>query len=260
MSDERKDNLGDADDRSNRDERDVYDLEPEANDEMDPEPIRSTPAPPASIPRTQRTPDEREREDIPKAASPALDRSAPFVEGFGGIKMTAIIFGSLLLVALVIVGARAGGLGITQVFIHLCWSLLRVTSIGALGTLAAIAAARCVGTRVAEPELFALRMLAAAAAFELLFATGTPIPTRIDDAIIGVFGYLTVIWLLFRLSPKETGLVAAWHAGLIGLIALAMWVRPLVKKPIQREAPRPVETQPPAHGDEVIPPPPVHEP
>lgn len=258
MSDEGNDNMsGDgAKDRGSDQQREVYDLEPEPSDAS--EPIRSTPVPPTSNPKTPAG--ESRSSDLPPAGVPALDRSAPFVEGFGGIKMTLTVFGALLLVALVIVGARAGGLGFMQVFIHLCWSLLRVASVGALGTLAAIAAARCVGTRVAEPELFALRMLAASAAFELLFATGTPIPTRIDDAIIGVFGYLTVIWLLFRLSPKETGLVAGWHAGLIGLIALGMWVQPLVKKPIAREAPRPVEAQEPVGGDEVVPPPPVPEP
>lgn len=189
------------------------------------------------------------------ASAPLMDKSAPFVQGFGGIRFTAAVFGVLGVVALVIVGARAGNLGLVQVLIHLGSAVLEIAAVGALGTLAAIAAARCVGTRVAEPELFALRMLAAAAAFELLYATGTPIPVpwRLDDAILGFAGYMTVIWLLFRLSPKETGIVVAWHAALIGLLGLAVFTRQLRKPPVEREAPRPVE---PDQGGSEIPPPP----
>lgn len=187
------------------------------------------------------------------ASAPAIDLSTPFVQGFGGIRFTAGVFGVLSVVALVIVGVRAGSLGMPQVLVHLGATVLEIAAMGAVGTLAAIAAARCVGTRVAEPELFALRMLSASAAFELLYATGTPIPTRIDDTIIGLAGYVTVVWLLFRLSPRQTGLVVAWHAGLIALTWAAAWTATLRKPPIRPASAEPVEAGP--QGAEMAPPP-----
>ncbi|MCL4221732.1 MAG: hypothetical protein KJZ65_10240 [Phycisphaerales bacterium] len=168
----------------------------------------------------------------PTAPSPSRsDRPTPFVQGFGGIRFTATLLGGLLLAALVIVGVRAGSLGFQQVLVHLASAVLQVAAYGSLGALAAIAAARCVGTRVAEPELFALRMLAATAAYQLLFATGTPIPTRIDDRILGMAGYATTVWLLFKLTPRETGLVAIWHFGLASLLWLSMAVSSVVVEP-----------------------------
>lgn len=198
--------------------------------ELAPEPEQAPAAPDATSSNLSKAP----------AATPATpgpqphaltEGPTPFVQGFGGIRFTAALLGGLLLAALVIVGVRAGSLGFQQVLVHLASAVLQVAAYGALGALAAIAAARCVGTRVAEPELFALRMLSATAAFELLYATGTPIPTRIDDAILGLAGYVTTIWLLFKLSPRETGLVVLWHFGLGSLLWLSMAVSSLVVEP-----------------------------
>ncbi|KAA0216755.1 MAG: hypothetical protein DYG94_06175 [Leptolyngbya sp. PLA3] len=196
-------------------------------------------APPTEPDAPPQTPSSLEpgREPVTPAAIPApqagaaSDRPTPFVEGFGGIRFTTILFSVLLLATLVIVGVRAGSLGFQQVLIHLASAVLQVAAYGSLGALASIAAARCVGTRVAEPELFAMRMLAATAAYRLLLATGTPIPTRIDDHILGMVGYVTTVWLLFRLNSRETGLVAIWHLGLAGLLALTMTVSSLVVEP-----------------------------
>lgn len=196
--------------------------------ELAPEP---EPVPPA---RSPSTPDSRaEPSASVKASGPhvPLDRPTPFVAGFGGIRFTASLLGVLMLATLVVVGVRAGSLGFQQVLVHLTSAVLQVAAYGSLGALAAIAAARCVGTRVAEPELFALRMLAATAAYQLLFATGTPIPTRIDDRILGMVGYVTTVWLLFKLNPRETGMVVLWHFGLAGLLWLSVVVSARVIDP-----------------------------
>lgn len=197
----------------------TYDLEPP-----------SEPIPPA-----QSSSASESRPELPSPAPPlshpATDLPTPFVEGFGGIRFTATLLAVLIVAMLVVVGVRAGSLGFQQVLVHLASAVLQVAAYGSLGALASIAAARCVGTRVAEPELFALRMLAATAAYQLLFATGTPIPTRIDDRILGMAGYATTVWLLFKLSPRETGLVALWHFGLASLLWLSMAVSSLVVEP-----------------------------
>lgn len=158
------------------------------------------------------------------ATAMARTPDAPFTRGIGGIRAAMITSAVLLLLALIMTGVRAGDTQLTALMLTLSGSFLTIVVNGALGTLAVIAAARCVGTRVAEPELFALRMLAAAAAFGLLYQTGTPIPTRIDDFLLGLAGYATIVWLLFRLPPRETGLVILWHAGLVALLALNTFV------------------------------------
>lgn len=204
-----------------------YELASEESTDADQSPAR--PAGVAARPETGQEAGEAPQTPTAMGTSPF----APFVEGFGGIRLTLIVFAALMLCTLVIVGVRAGGLGFSQLLIHLASVVLVVASNGAIGGLAVIAAARCVGTRVAEPELFALRMLTAAAAFQLLFATGTPIPTRVDDWILGLVGYLTVVWLLFRLTPRQTGIVVAWHAGLVALFLLSFWVWNLRETPVQ---------------------------
>lgn len=233
------------------DERDRHDDFSSTGAESDKQAARPTPkgtegyelAPdPEPIPPAQRpsTPDSRAEPSAPARASGPhvpLDRPTPFVAGFGGIRFTAALLGVLLLATLVVVGVRAGSLGFQQVLLHLASAVLLVAAYGSVGALASIAAARCVGTRVAEPELFALRMLAATAAYQLLYATGTPIPTRIDDAILGLVGYVTTVWLLFKLSPRETGLVVIWHVGLGALLWLSVAVssRTIAPKPAPPE-------------------------
>jgi len=209
------------------DDAEIYDLEPEPEEE-----VRASALPRSGTAvRTAAEPEPAAEHDAPPAATAMARRpDAPFTQGLGGLRLATILAGVLVLLALIMSGVRAGDTDLTRLMLTLGRALLSMAAGGALGTLAVIAAARCVGTRVAEPELFALRMLAAAAAFALLFAIGTPIPSKVDDWMLGVAGYATVVWLLFRLPPKETGLVLLWHGGLIGLLWLQGWMtRELVR-------------------------------
>jgi hypothetical protein len=163
-------------------------------------------------------------ETPPPATAMAKTPDAPFTQGIGGIRTAMTTSAVLLLLALIMTGVSAGDTQLSALMLKLAATFLTIVVNGALGTLAVIAAARCVGTRVAEPELFALRMLAASAAFTLLYETGAGIPTPVDNFILGLAAYATTVWLLFRLPPKETGLVIAWHAGFFALLALNTWV------------------------------------
>lgn len=196
-------------------EPEIYDLEPDPAEPEPPPPPRPVtagpPAPPAAGPR-------------PAATAMARTPDAPFTRGLGGIRAAMTAAGVLVLLALVLSGVRAGGTDLGPLVATLGGALLTMLVSGALGTLAVIAAARCVGTRIAEPELFALRMLAASAAFTLMERVGTPIPSGFDDWLLGVAAYATTVWLFFRLGPRETGLVLAWHGGLIGLLWLQLWI------------------------------------
>ena len=206
----------------------IYDLEPE-------EEVRASAVPrTGTAVRTAVAAEPEEQGDTPPASTAMARRAdAPFTDGLGGLRLATILAGVLVLLALIVGGVRAGDTDLSRLMLALGRALLSMATGGAIGTLAVIAAARCVGTRVAEPELFALRMLAAAAAFSLLFAIGTPIPSRVDDWLLGVAGYAAVVWVLFRLPPKETGLVLLWHGGLIGLLWLQGWMtRELAARPV----------------------------
>jgi hypothetical protein len=149
--------------------------------------------------------------------------SAPFVRGFGSMRPTLWILGVTTVLAMVMAGVHAGNGSFAMLAAALARVLLTIAVGGMIGTLATIAAARCVGTRVAEPELFAARMLLATAAFALLYETGTPIPSRVDDWLLGASGFAFTVWLTFRLTARQTGLVLVWHGGLILLIWIAGW-------------------------------------
>jgi len=212
-------------------EPEIYELEPEPAATGDPAAppeaetaTSKTPVPPDSgSTQTGETPGLADQTP-PPATAMAKTPDAPFTKGLGGIRLAMTTSAALLLLALIMTGVRAGNTQLSALMLTLAATFLTIVVNGVLGTLAVIAAARCVGTRVAEPELFALRMLAASAAFMLLYETGTPIPTRIDDFILGLAAYATTVWLLFRLPPRETGLVIAWHAGLVALLFLNIWV------------------------------------
>ncbi len=143
----------------------------------------------------------------------------------------------LLLIALVMAGVRAGDTDLTTLMLKLANTLLAVAVNGAIGTLAVLLAARMAGAKDISIELFALRMVAAAAAFEMMYQIGTPIPGPIDDWILGAAAYATIVWLLFRLPPKETGMVIAWHAGLMTLLWIYGWSNRAIA---DRPAPTPV--------------------
>jgi hypothetical protein len=179
-----------------------------------------SPIPPGEAPAASGAVSVSSDETPPPKTAMAKTPDAPFTSGIGGIRFAMTTGAVLLLLALIMTGVSAGDTQLSALMLTLAATFLTIVVNGALGTLAVIAAARCVGTRVAEPELFALRMLAASAAFMLLYETGTPIPTRIDDFILGLAAYATTVWLLFRLPPRETGLVIVWHAGLVALLAL----------------------------------------
>jgi hypothetical protein len=171
---------------------------------------------PVPLAETTEPPDETPPPKTAMAKTP----DAPFTSGIGGIRFAMTTGAILLLLALIMTGVSAGDTQLSSLMLTLAATFLTIVVNGALGTLAVIAAARCVGTRVAEPELFALRMLAASAAFMLLYETGAGIPTPVDNFLLGLAAYATTVWLLFRLPPRETGLVIIWHAGLVALLAL----------------------------------------
>ena len=196
----------------------TYELEPADSAEE-----RSKHSPP-SVSQSPSPTVPAEDEKFRTPASVAEASTVPFVGGFGKLRATLWMFGAVLLLALVIAGVRAGDGTLTALAAALVRVVLTVAVSGMIGTLAAIAAARCLGTRVAEPELFAVRMLTASAAFSLLYETGTPIPSRVDDWLLGAAGFTVVVWFLFRLTFKQTGLVLAWHAGMMLVIWLAAWL------------------------------------
>ncbi len=202
-----------------------------------PEPAGETPVPPVSVA-------EPSADTPPPATAMAKTPDAPFTQGLGGIRTAMITSAVLILLALIMTGVRAGDTELAALMLTLAGSFLTILVNGALGTLAVIAAARCVGTRVAEPELFALRMLAAAAAFAMLYETGAGIPSRIDDFLLGVAGYATIVWLFFRLPPKETGLVIVWHGGFVALLALNTWVGSPTTEPTDTGNQQPAASEP----------------
>jgi hypothetical protein len=179
-----------------------------------------SPIPPGEAPAASGAVSVTSDETPPPATAMAKTPDAPFTSGLGGIRFAMTTGAVLLLLALIMTGVSAGDTQLSALMLTLAATFLTILVNGALGTLAVIAAARCVGTRVAEPELFALRMLAASAAFMLLYQTGAGIPTPVDNFLLGLAAYATTVWLLFRLPPRETGLVIAWHAGLVALLAL----------------------------------------
>lgn len=191
----------------------IYEIEPETEIEskvdIPDEPIDKT--------------DAADKRQLAVQAERIAESRTPFKNGIGGVQFASILAGVLLLVALIMAGVRAGDTEISSLMLRLAHTLLSVAVNGAIGTLAALAAARMVGVKSVKLELFGVRMIAAAAAFEMLYQIGTPIPTTFDDWALGVAAYATTVWLLFRLPPKETGFVLAWHAGLLSLLWLYGW-------------------------------------
>lgn len=148
-------------------------------------------------------------EEAPEAGANAMCPS-------GAWKVPAIIGAVAMLTAAVFSGIHAEHTHWAYVIRTIYWAALHTaTGVGAL-VVGAILLERTPGSY----EGIAARMLLVVSLFLVVFSLDIPIPTRIDETILAAAAYFGGLILLFRLSPKDGGVVAGLHFGIALLVTL----------------------------------------
>jgi hypothetical protein len=159
----------------------------------------------------------------PKAASPevAPDPGPAFVKpGMGTPEVIAWVGLGLTIAATIAGGVTAPSRD--RAWYAQCILVAYLTALHAVTGIAAVqSAAAVLGFRFGSLPLAAARMLAAVAAFQLVFHLGGPLATWSLYAPLAVLTYVGVTWALFRWTRDQLILVISLHGGLWLAIYLA---------------------------------------
>ncbi|MBX3316899.1 MAG: hypothetical protein KF902_08575 [Phycisphaeraceae bacterium] len=82
------------------------------------------------------------------------------------------------------------------------------------GIVAVMMAAVFTERRFSEAKLAAARMFFAVSLMHAVVSSNIPIPTKIDEWVLGLSAYALALWGLFRLPRHELTVIGVTHAGL----------------------------------------------
>lgn len=164
----------------------------------------------------RRDPSQRPARD-PAAAQPAVGQSAPVAEGdfakpgLGNAQITAGIGLGLTAAAMIVSGITSNEKVAANVLVTGYQALLHAGT----GLFAVALTAHIVERRVGQFELAAARMLVATAALLLVFLIPMPLTaTKAEEVIAAGLVYLLIVFLYFRRTVRETGIIAGLHFAL----------------------------------------------
>lgn len=136
--------------------------------------------------------------------------------GFPGAN-TLIIAGAVLtLAAASFTGYHAHNHAIARVLS----TLYDIAIHSGTGVVALMIASMFTERKFNDVKAGAARMFFLVALLHAIVSTNVPIPTKIDEWILGLFAYVLALWGLFRLPRHDLSVIGITHAGLYLIVKL----------------------------------------